>query len=129
MKRFILLFLLLGNNFDIMTTEKDEMKQSLYSYYFFIKETCKVFAYSYFMNEEKIENAKIACCQCHMNVTSGYLWGHCAGACNESIIKELVPLIYNGSKEELVAFLLASYENLEIPCIKCQRYNGYYIVE
>ena len=129
MKRFILLFLFCSYNFDITTAEKSEIKQSLYSYYFFIKETCKVFVYSYFMNEEKIENAKIACCQCHMTATSGYLWGYCTGACHGLIIQELIPLMHSGSKEKLTIFLLASYEKLEIPCVGCQQYNGYYIVE
>ena len=127
MKRFVLLFLLISNNFDIATVEKDEIKQSLYSYYFFIKEACKVFAYSYLIDEEKIGLAKIACSKCHMTANSGYLWGYCTGDCNEAIIQELIPLMCSDSKEELTRFLLVSYQKLEIPCIGCQQYNGYYI--
>ena len=141
MKRFIffLFFASLLNNTDIIANEKhryhftnpndDNKPYPAYTYYFWIKEMCKVYIHSYFIDEQKINKAQIACCQCNKTTNSGSLWGYAISEVDETMITKLMPLIYNGSTEEITAYLLAMYKEHQIECCICRKYNDWYIVE
>ena len=134
MKRslFFLSFLLLFNSINIITVEvegKVRKPLSLYASCFILKEFCKVYIHSFFIDEQKIDKAHIACCKCNMTARISCLWGHAINELDEVMITKLIPLIYNGSKEEITTYLLAMYKEHQIECYACQKYNDWYIVE
>ena len=122
---FCLFFLLLCSCATVISKNKSA-QSSLYGTYFLIKEAIKVSIYSYFCDEKATRKAIVLCNQCDYTMTSGYLWGHCASSGDEQILQKLMPLIYKGPTEELTAFLLTTYEQLQIACPACNEYQGWH---
>ena len=134
MKRslFYLSFLLMFNSINIISVEVEEHVRkplSLYASCFILKELCIAYIHSFFIDEQKIEKAHIACCQCNTTATSACLLGYAINELDEAMITKLMPLIYNGSIEEITKYLLAMYKEHQIECYMCRKYNDWYIVE
>jgi len=129
--QFFLLSLLLLQSTHITTIDNNQKKEkqlSLYNAYFIIKELCNTQLYSYWIDHNKIDQAKITCHQCHSTMVCTILWGYCASAMDQARINKLMPLIYYGSAEKLAEFLLTSVQELKMPCPGCGKYDNWYIL-
>jgi len=134
MKRsvFFLSFLLVLNSLNIIAVEVEVntwKPLSLYVSCFILKEWFKAYVHSFFIDEQKIDKACIACCQCNTTATSGCLLGYAVNELDAAMIKKITNLIYYGSIEEITTYLLAMYKKHKIECYMCRKYNDWHIVE
>ena len=111
------------------TTNHKEENLSLYSYYFIAKELCKTPMYAFFIDYKKVENAQITCCKCNHNINSLHLWVYSILNTQEPLLKKFMNFASNESTEEITPLFLRTYQELQIPCNICKKYNGYYIQE
>lgn len=120
------------NSINIIPTEVEQSNHkplSLYASYFILKEFCKAYIHSFFIDEHKIDTAQIACSQCNTRETISSLLAYAINELDETMIKEIMPLIYNGSIQEITTYLLIQYKKYQIACYNCEKYNDWYIVQ
>jgi len=137
MKQYLLFFLLLSHSIKSTTNhfqhnnlsgnQQIVQTKTFFTYYFWIKEFFKAYIHTLFINQDKINIAKISCCQCNTNMTAGYLYAFFISEINEPALSTLIPLLYKGSTKDITEFLLQMHKKYEITCVNCQEYYGWYI--
>ena len=130
MKRYLysMLFFLSFNSAIISTDQNSPKKVSFYNAYFIIKEFSNFcITYRYYMDQEKIEKAKIACNQCDYIVGYRNLCCYYIFEIESKKLQNTLNQMENTSTDELSSLLLNSYEELNIPCDQCQQYHGWHI--
>ena len=118
------------NHEHIVINEKGERSFTLYALCFIMKEFLShSLEIIFFIDQQKMTDAKIACCKCNYTMTASNLWAHFLVRINKPLLDTIMSHVYDGTIEDLVSFTLKTCREHQIQCDNCFEYNDWYIPE
>ena len=114
----------------IVINEKGERSFTLYALCFIMKEFLNhSLEIVFFIDHQKMTDAKIACCKCNYLMNTSNLWSHFLLRINKPLLDQIMSHVYHGTTEDLTLFTLKTYQEHKIQCDRCFEYNNWYIPE
>ena len=128
--KFMICFFMMAAQVNGQGSQSLKPVNTAYTYYVWMRESLYMSCFLYWViDQKKIDESVIYCKSCNYHIGCFYTYGFFMGAADDQVLKKLKRLMYKGSKQSIVQFLLKLHVEKQTECPKCGQCGDWYALD